>query len=69
MANPANGTPENTRTCEECAASGAQPVRVEFGDAKTITLHLCEACFREFRDADLIGDASVLNADTLGFVQ
>ena len=40
--------------CRECGTEGAEPVRVEYVEATTETLQLCETCRERFEDGDFV---------------
>ena len=51
--------------CEECDSTEAQSVKVQFGGGKSETFALCEGCLRDFQDAGLINELSVLGGENV----
>ncbi len=51
--------------CEECESTEAQSVKVQYGDGKSETFALCESCLRDFQDAGLTNETSVLDDKNL----
>ena len=44
--------------CAECGDGDAETVRIEYVEATTETLHLCDGCRREFEAGDLVTDVT-----------
>ena len=47
--------------CAECGDDDADRVRIEYVEATTETLRLCEDCRGEFESGDLVTDVSAVS--------
>ena len=50
-------------TCAECGHDDVETVRIEYVEATTETLQLCEGCRREFEAGDLVTDVSAVSTN------
>lgn len=47
--------------CAECGDDGAERVRIEYVEATTETIRLCEGCRAEFEAGDFVTDVTAVS--------